>query len=167
MAMNPLPVPSASVETTPPSAAPRSLHDRLRIDTKRAMEFVDITALVADCVLCSGITDGMVNVQTSHTTTAIVVNEHEPLLLQDMMKLLRRWAPRGDYDHDDFDNRTVNMAPGERANGHSHARALLLGTSETLNVAGGRMRLGRWQRIFFVELDGPRTREVSVTSFGA
>jgi secondary thiamine-phosphate synthase enzyme len=161
MAMNPLPVSPAS-----PSTAARSLHDRLRIDTKRAMEFVDITALVADCVLCSGITDGMVNVQTSHTTTAIVVNEHEPLLHQDMMKLLRRWAPRGDYRHDDFDSRTVNLAPDERVNGHSHARALLLGTSETLNVAGGRIRLGRWQRIFFVELDGPRTREVSVTSFG-
>jgi secondary thiamine-phosphate synthase enzyme len=166
MALNPLPVPPAPTETECSSVARRTQHDRLRIDTKRAMEFVDITALVADCVLCSGITDGMVNVQTSHTTTAIVVNEHEPLLLEDMMKLLKRWAPRGDYGHDDFDNRTVNLAPDERANGHSHARALLLGTSETLNVAGGRIRLGRWQRIFFVELDGPRTREVSVTSFG-
>ena len=108
----------------------------------------------------------MVNVQTSHTTTAVVVNENEPLLIQDMSKLLRRWAPRGGYGHDDFDSRTVNVAPGERANGHSHARALLLGASETLNVSGGRIRLGHWQRIFLVELDGPRAREVSVTNFG-
>ena len=60
----------------------------------------------------------------------------------------------------------MNVAPGERPNGHAHCRALLLPTSALLNVAGGRLQLGRWQRIFLVELDGPRIREVSVLAFG-
>ena len=62
--------------------------------------------------------------------------------------------------------RTVNLAPDERANGYAHCRALLLPTSALLNVAEGRLQLGRWQRVFLVELDGPRVREVSVPVSG-
>jgi secondary thiamine-phosphate synthase enzyme len=68
--------------------------------------------------------------------------------------------------HDDMSARTVNLAPGERPNGHAHCRALLLGSSVLLNVASGSVQLGRWQRVFLVELDGPRTREVSILLFG-
>ena len=62
--------------------------------------------------------------------------------------------------------RTVNLAPGERANGHAHCHALLLGSSASLNLAEGRLQLGCWQRVFLVELDGPRVREVSVLAIG-
>ena len=64
------------------------------------------------------------------------------------------------------DARTVNVTEGERPNGHAHCRALLLPPSVCLNVTGGRLLLGRWQRVFFVELDGPREREISVLIFG-
>ena len=62
--------------------------------------------------------------------------------------------------------RTVNVTDGERPNGHAHCRALLLPSSACLNVTGGRLALGRWQRVFFVELDGPRERDISVLAFG-
>jgi thiamine phosphate synthase YjbQ (UPF0047 family) len=58
------------------------------------------------------------------------------------------------------------VPPGERPNGHSHAKALLLRTSETLHVVGGRLQLGRWQRLLLLELDGPRERELSLLALG-
>ena len=142
-------------------------HGRIRVATERAMEFIDVTARIEALAAAAGIHTGLVNVQSLHTTTAIVVNEHEPLLLADFATLLARTAPPdATYRHDDMEVRTVNLAPGERANGHAHCHALLLGTSALLNVADGRLQLGRWQRVFLVELDGPRDREVSVLVMG-
>src|SRR5688572_26889360 len=109
-------------------------HARIRVATGRPMEFIDLTARIEALAAEAGIDAGLVNIQTLHTTTAIVVNEHEPLLLTDFEGLLARAAPRdGHYRHDDMDVRTVNLAPGERANGHAHCHALLLGSSVMLN----------------------------------
>ena len=142
-------------------------HARIRVATDRAMEFIDLTARIEALAAEAGIHAGLVNIQSLHTTTAIVVNEHEPLLLADFDALLARAAPiDAPYRHDDIDARTVNLAPGERPNGHAHCRALMLPTSALLNVADGRLQLGRWQRVFLVELDGPRAREVSVLALG-
>jgi secondary thiamine-phosphate synthase enzyme len=142
-------------------------HTRIRVATGRAMEFIDLTARTEALAAEARIHAGLVNIQSLHTTTAIVVNEHEPLLLADFDALLARAAPRDvPYRHDDMDARTVNLAPGERSNGHAHCQALLLGSSASLNIAEGRLQLGRWQRVFLVELDGPRIREVSVLVFG-
>jgi len=142
-------------------------HRTIQIATAQPTQFIDITDRVQSLIAGSGIHTGMVNVQTLHTTTAVVVNEHEPLLLADFASLLERTAPYGAwYTHDDLRRRTANLVPGERANGHSHCRALLLGTSVLLNVAERTLHLGRWQRLFFVELDGPRTRELSVVVSG-
>jgi secondary thiamine-phosphate synthase enzyme len=142
-------------------------HTRIRVATERAMEFIDLTARIEALAAEAGIHAGLVNIQSLHTTTAIVVNEHEPLLLADFDALLARAAPRdAPYRHDDMDARTVNLAPGERSNGHAHCHALLLGSSASLNFAEGRLQLGRWQRVFLVELDGPRVREVSVLVLG-
>jgi len=142
-------------------------HTRIRVATERATEFIDLTARIEALAGEAGILAGLVNIQSLHTTTAIVVNEHEPLLLADFDALLARAAPKDvPYRHDDMDARTVNLAPDERSNGHAHCHALLLGSSASLNVADGRLQLGRWQRVFLVELDGPRIREVSVLVFG-
>lgn len=142
-------------------------HTRLSITTERPTQFIDLTDQIEEFVAASGIQDGLVNVQSLHTTAAIVLNEHEPLLLSDFSTLLARTAPRAYfYRHDDFDVRTVNMTPDERANGHAHCRALFLGASASLNLAAGRLQRGCWQRIFLVELDGPRTRDVSVLILG-
>src|SRR5262245_57963932 len=126
-------------------------HDQLSLHTESCLQFVDLTDQVQDCIERHGISDGMVVVQTLHTTSAIVVNEHEPQLLDDMRRLLERLAPRtADYRHDDFGAR-ANLEPDERRNGHSHCKALFLKASETLVIRGGRLLLGRWQRLFFLE----------------
>jgi secondary thiamine-phosphate synthase enzyme len=113
----------------------------------------------------AGLEAGWVNVQTRHTTTGICVNEHERLLVGDLLALLERLAPRGTaYAHDSCTS--AGVGPDERPNGHAHAKALLLRTAETLNFAGGSLQLGRWQRVLLVELDGPREREVSLLAMG-
>jgi secondary thiamine-phosphate synthase enzyme len=142
-------------------------HTRMHVETERPMEFIDVTDRIKAIAAEAGIHTGLINIQSLHTTTAIVVNEHEPLLLADFEAMLDRTAPcSGRYRHDDMEVRTVNLAPGERANGHAHCRALLLPSSALINVAAGQLQLGRWQRIFLVELDGPRAREVSVMVLG-
>lgn len=153
------------METYAPVAVCR--HARVRITTERPTQFVDLTDEVEALVADARLQHGIVNVQSLHTTAAIVLNEHEPLLLSDFSTLLARTAPRALwYRHDDLEARTVNLDPDERANGHAHCRALLLGATAALNVVGGRLQRGRWQRLFLVELDGPRAREVSVLVLG-
>jgi secondary thiamine-phosphate synthase enzyme len=149
------------------AAAPACRHSRIRVETSRPAEFIDITNRIHASVADAGIRDGLVNVQTLHTTTAILVNEHEPLLLLDFAALLARIAPEhGVYRHDDMAGRTVNLAPGERPNGHAHCQALLMPSTATLNLCDGRLQLGRWQRVFLAEMDGPRSREVSLLVLG-
>ncbi|HEY3093968.1 MAG TPA: secondary thiamine-phosphate synthase enzyme YjbQ [Vicinamibacterales bacterium] len=149
------------------ASTPTCSHARIALTTSKPTEFIDLTARIQSLVTNSGIDVGFVNIQTLHTTTAIVVNEGEPLLLSDFATLLEQAAPRDrHYRHDDLLARTVNITAGERVNGHAHCRALLLPSSACLNVCGGTLMLGTWQRVFFVELDGPRVRHVSVLVAG-
>ena len=139
----------------------------IRLETSCPTEFIDLTDRLASLVAASGIRAGLINVQSLHTTLGIIVNEHEPLLLADFATLLEKTAPRqAGYRHDDAAVRTVNLTAGERVNGHAHCQALLLAPSACLNVVDGRLRLGQWQRVFVVELDGPRKREISVAILG-
>jgi secondary thiamine-phosphate synthase enzyme len=148
-------------------AATSTCHLQLTVSTEYPTQFVDLTSRIVAFVRDSGIHTGVVNIQTLHTTTAIVLNEHEPLLLDDFTVLLERVAPdHGAYRHDEPGLRTVNLTPDERVNGHSHCRALLLSSSVCLNILDGKPQLGRWQRLFLVELDGPRDRQISVLVFG-
>jgi secondary thiamine-phosphate synthase enzyme len=149
--------------------APISLHCHitLKITSERPTQFIDVTDRLAALVVETGIRSGFVNVQTLHTTTAIVVNEREPLLLSDFATLLEHTAPSdAGYRHDDMTVRTVNVTADERINGHAHCRALLLAPSACLNMVDGRLMLGRWQRVFLAELDGPRVRDISVLILG-
>ena len=142
-------------------------HSKIRVATKEPLEFIDLTTRIEALAAEAAIHTGLVHIQTLHTTTAIVLNEHEPLLLADFSTLLDRTAPKdAPYRHNDPNARTIPVPPDERPNGHAHCHALLLGSSASLNLAEGRLQLGRWQRIFLVELDGPREREVSVLVLG-
>ena len=143
-----------------------AVSDVVTFRTQTPRQFIDLTDLVAERVRQSGIRHGLASVQTRHTTTAVVVNEDEPLLLEDMGHLLEKLVPSDvRYGHDDFSRRT-GIGPDERANGAAHCRSLLLGASETFHVIGGELQLGRWQRVFLVELDGPQARTVSVLVMG-
>jgi secondary thiamine-phosphate synthase enzyme len=152
------------METFAPASTHR--HVRITLTTTQSTQFIDVTERLERLVAEADVGFGLVNVQTLHTTTAVVVNEHEPLLLDDFRELLEDAAPdHGRYRHDDPMARVVNLTTAERANGHAHCRALFLPTSVCLNVVKGRLLLGHWQRVFFVELDGPREREIAVLIF--
>jgi secondary thiamine-phosphate synthase enzyme len=151
-----------------PEGTPRlvSAAATLRLETAHELEILDFTDRVEAFLGAVQLEMGWVNIQARHTTTGLLVNEHEPLLLEDLTMLLERLAPRdAGYAHDELHRRT-NVPPDERPNGHSHAKASLLRSSETLNVVGTHLQLGRWQRVLLVELDGPRLREVSLVALG-
>ena len=150
-----------------PEALTLVVHSRqLRVRTATPRQFIDVTEAVAEEVRRSRVRHGLVCVQTLHTTTAVVVNENEAGLLQDMAEVLERLVPSGrGYRHDDLERRP-GAPPDEPANGDAHCKAMLLSASQTLTIQGGRIQLGRWQRIFLVELDGGRVRTVSVTVLG-
>ncbi|MBI4233685.1 MAG: YjbQ family protein [Chloroflexi bacterium] len=139
----------------------------LELTSTRAPEFIDITDQVCELAREAGVEQGFVVVFSRHTTAAIKINENEPLLLQDMERFLERIAARnGYYQHNDFSIRTVNMTEDECPNGHAHCQHLVLGASETIPIVHGEVQLGRWQRLFLVELDRPRAREVLVQVLG-
>jgi len=141
--------------------------EALVTETTSAPEFIDITEDVERIVADSGAGSGQATVFSGHTTAAIKVNENEPLLLQDLARIISQIAPvHGEYEHNDFSRRTVNMDEEECANGHAHCQHLFLSTSETIPIIDGRLALGQWQRIFLVELDRPRQRRVLVNVVG-
>jgi secondary thiamine-phosphate synthase enzyme len=140
---------------------------QLELQTERRLQLLDVTDAVLERVRQSRVRAGLVSVQTRHTTTAILINEDEPLLHADLEDLLDRLAPRGHtYAHDDLARR-ADPAPDESRNGDAHCKAVILGSSETVAVVDGELQLGCWQRVFLVELDGPRRRRVCVTVMGA
>ncbi|HXF81756.1 MAG TPA: secondary thiamine-phosphate synthase enzyme YjbQ [bacterium] len=124
----------------------------LELATSRRVQVLDVTAAVDELCRRSDVRDGLLVVCCEHTTAALCLNEAEPRLLADLEAWLERLVPRGaGYAHDRVDD-----------NADAHLRALLLGHSVVLPVEGGRLRLGAWQRILFVELDGPRARRLRV-----
>ena len=116
----------------------------------------------------SGVRDGIVTVVSRHTTAAVRIQEAEPLLIEDLVGFLRRLAPANvHYQHNDFRIRTHHMHDDESPNGHSHCLQFILGSSESVPIMDGELQLGEWQRLFLVELDGPRPkREVLIQTVG-
>jgi secondary thiamine-phosphate synthase enzyme len=162
MALNPLPLPAMD-----PATAFGCWSESIEVHTNTAPEFIDLTERVASVVARSGVGEGLAVVFSRHTTAAITINEHEPLLLEDMAQFLERLAPRAaDYRHNDFTVRTINMTEDESPNGHAHCLQLVLGASQTVPIRDGRLVLGQWQRIFLVELDHARPREAVVQTLG-
>lgn len=133
----------------------------LRISSSSNFQIIDITrdiiAILNETSKENKINNGIVNIFTKHSTSAIRVNENEKGLLLDFEKALKDIVKeRDNYKHDFIDN-----------NAASHIRAFLLGSSETIPIVDGRLGLGTWQSIFFIELDGPRpNRTVELTFIG-
>jgi secondary thiamine-phosphate synthase enzyme len=126
---------------------------KLKIETSKRIELVDITSEIQEEVRKSEIPDGICLISTRHTTAGIIVNENESGLKEDILNLLDKLVPTSaGYRHDRIDN-----------NADSHLRAVLLGASEALPILEGKLELGTWQRIFFAEMDGPRNRTIDIT----
>ena len=124
----------------------------IELNSRKEVEVIDMTSYVEEAVKEGRIEQGICLIYSLHTTTGIVVNEAEPGLIQDMTKLMASLAPQGaGYLHD-----------RNGGNAHAHLQAMLLGNSVVIPVEGKRLILGTWQRILFVELDGPRQRWVYV-----
>lgn len=139
----------------------------IKIKSKKKFDIVDMTIGIKELVGKSNIKNGILNIQSLHTTATIFINEKETELLKDICNHLENLAPENEnYFHDDFNVRTENICEGECANGHSHCKALHLPTSITLNIVDGKLKIGRWQRILFIELDRPRDRQIHLAILG-
>ena len=135
-------------------------------ESRTQIDFVDITQNIRDIVKESSIRQGQVTIFVPHTTMGVVINHNEPLLLQDFMRILYKVAPVDDhYSHDLFEIRKERLSDG-RSNGHSHCKALLIGSSETILVERGDLILSPLQSVFAIEFDGARKRDVIVQVMG-
>lgn len=128
----------------------------IEIVTSRQIEIVDITDGIERYVNDCGREKGICLVYSLHTTTALIINEADEALLNDILKLMEKIAPQAaGYQHDRGDG-----------NAHAHLRAALLGNSVIIPVENGGLALGTWQRILFIEMDGPRKRRLSIRIIG-
>ena len=126
--------------------------EEIRIRTHRRGEMQDITGLVRDIVATSGIDEGIVVLQSLHTTAGLTINENaDPDVVHDLLGKLERLVPKDEsfYRHDE-------------GNSDSHLKTSFFGPSLTVVVSGGQPVLGTWQGIWFCEFDGPRERRVAV-----
>lgn len=119
------------------------------VTTAKTMHLIDITAQAAQAVADSSITDGLCILYNPHTTAGLTINEGaDPAVQTDIIAALRKIVP---LDH-----------PYQHMEGNSpaHVMASLMGSSVTIFIENGRLRLGTWQKIFLCEFDGPRTRKI-------
>lgn len=142
---------------------------RLEFSSDRPFQLIDITDPVAEVGAEAALRDGVVHVYCPHTSCGLAVTELEDGLHEDFERVLERLAPvEGPWAHDDMARRHQNLEPDERVNGWSHVRGLLATLPFVIvPIAKGALALGQWQRLFLVELDGPRPRRtVSVQAWG-
>jgi len=141
------------------------------LETEGCGQFIDLTDDVVGVVERSEVRDGMAVVYSPHTTCAVLINERETGFIEDFQQMLETIAPREGtyYRHDDLSIRTEGLEgdPHTVPNGHSHCRAALMGSaSQTIPVIDGKLTLGKWQKIFFCELDRARSRKVFIQVIG-
>jgi len=139
--------------------------------TERASQLIDVTDDVLEVVARSEVRNGMALVYSPHTTCAVVINELENGFAEDFADFLDDVAPAEGryYRHDDLEIRTQGIEDdtADFPNGHSHIRAgLLSSSSQTIPIVDGRLMLGRWQRVFFCELERSRERKVFIQVIG-
>jgi secondary thiamine-phosphate synthase enzyme len=122
---------------------------KFALTTKNSMELIDITAMVGDRLQASGINQGVCTLFNPHTTSGLTINEGaDPAVRQDVITGLRKIVP------------IAHPFKHLEGNSPAHIMASLMGCSLTVFIEDGRLVLGTWQRIFFCEFDGPRTRSL-------
>lgn len=140
----------------------------LSVATPAGISLHNLTVQIQAVVTQAGIQQGQVLVFSQHTTTALAINEDEERLWIDIQAYLRKLAPEDErYLHNDLHLRVV--PPDEPKNAHSHLMAITLSSSEVVPIIGGKLGLGTYQSILFLDLDGPRTRQVllQISGIGA
>jgi secondary thiamine-phosphate synthase enzyme len=139
---------------------------RIEFSTEKQVDFLDVTDQIEEFIETSGVKEGVVNVFSPHTTASVMINHNEEMLKQDLARILYRLVPIDErYAHDMFELTNKTISDG-RSNAHSHCKVMLLGSSESIPIENGKMLLGKQQSVFFVELDGARTRDFYVQVMG-
>ena len=132
------------------------------VQTDQRVEVIDLTNRVMEFVRRFNIREGLVSIWSMHTTCTLFINEFQTALLSDIRRFLEQMVARdAEWMHNNPEHSDC-----DRMNADSHLRALLLGHNLTLQVSGGEVVLGQWQRILMAELDGPRARSLRVQIFG-
>lgn len=141
------------------------VHQLIQVETEPGISIYNLTPQLREILEATAIKQGQVLVNSCHTTTALAINENEERLLADVRVHLKKLAPPDEkYLHNDLHLRDV--PPDEPMNAHSHLMAMMLSSSEVIPVVDGKLILGTWQSVLLFELDGPRTRTVSVQISG-
>lgn len=131
------------------------------IRTTGMVEIIDITQKVDSAVKESGVKDGLCFVFTPHSTACLSMNENDPDLMEDIKENLVRLVPiKGRYRH----NAKYTGLPGEQ-NAHAHILSSIIKPYLVVPIINGSLKLGTWQSLFLIELDGPRSREIMVQVF--
>jgi secondary thiamine-phosphate synthase enzyme len=120
----------------------------ISLSTNQRMELKDITSILEKQISQSGISSGLVYLFNPHTTAGLTINEGaDPAVKSDIISALKKIIP---FDH-----------PYDHLEGNSpaHIMASLFGSSLTIFIENGNLKLGTWQKIYFCEFDGPRTRK--------
>jgi secondary thiamine-phosphate synthase enzyme len=129
----------------------------LTFHTKKRKEIVPITGEVEEAIRQSGIQDGLALVSAMHITASVIVNDEESGLFYDIMQWVEKLAPeKPDYRH---------HQTGED-NADAHLKNLLLHHQVIVPITRGKIDSGPWQRIFYCEFDGQRTKKVIVKIIG-
>lgn len=130
--------------------------------TNDRMQLLNITERVNEIVRKSGIRDGLVHMQSLHTTTAVFLNEWQDALLDDVKSFFENVVERESY----YRHNDPNFSDCERQNADSHLRGMMMGQTLCLQVRNASILLGTWQSIIFAEFDGPRSRSLAVQVSG-
>lgn len=151
------------VRDTATSASGLRVHgETLTVQSTERIDLQDVTDRIMALVHGVGVREGFVNVWSMHTTCAVFINEHQRALFSDIKRFLEEMVAKdADWLHND-----PRHSDCDRGNADSHLRAMLLGHSLTLQISGGEVVLGQWQRILVAELDGPRARTLRVQVMG-
>ena len=132
------------------------------ISTDQRVELIDLTKQIMEFARKFNIKEGLVSLWSMHTTCTLFINEFQTALLADIKRFLEHMVARdAEYLHNNPEHSDC-----DRFNADSHLRAMLLGHSLTLQVSGGEVVLGQWQRILMAELDGPRARTLRIQIWG-
>jgi secondary thiamine-phosphate synthase enzyme len=128
----------------------------ISVETAERLQLVDLTDTVMAFVRRSGIQEGLLSLWSMHTTCTVFINESQQALEVDIKAFLENVVSRSNY----YRHNDPEHSDCDRANADSHLRAMLLGHSVTMQISGGELVVGRWQRVFCGEMDGPRTRTI-------
>ncbi len=132
--------------------------ETITVETTERVEIVDLTERIARIVSSSKVREGLASLWSMHTTCAVFINEDQSALHADIRQFLEKTVARdGMWRHNDPEHSDC-----DRNNADAHLRAMLLGHGMTLQVTGGELVLGQWQRVLSAELDGPRSRTFRV-----